>query len=66
MLEIYNTSLTHPTLSKRGLRTQSFGSGSCVKLPGPAIDKPNIYSFDTSYETIFKDLKVSVTLLYIL
>lgn len=47
----------HNLLSKRGLRTQSFGSGSCVKLPGPAIDKPNIYSFDTSYETIFKDLK---------
>jgi RNA polymerase II subunit A C-terminal domain phosphatase SSU72 len=37
---------------------QSFGSGNSVKLPGPSVDKPNIYDFDTtSYEEIYQDLK---------
>jgi len=47
----------HNLLKKRGFRVQSFGTGSCVKLPGPTVDKPNIYSFDTPYQDQFVDLK---------
>lgn len=35
---------------------KSYGSGAQVKLPGSAPDKPNIYSFDTTYDDMFKDL----------
>lgn len=45
---------------KRGYRVQSFGTGSCVKLPGVTVDKPNIYSFDTPYQDQFVDLKVCI------
>ncbi|KAL5251930.1 hypothetical protein ACHWQZ_G014911 [Mnemiopsis leidyi] len=47
----------HNLLQKRGYRVQSFGTGSCVKLPGVTVDKPNIYSFDTPYQDQFVDLK---------
>jgi RNA polymerase II subunit A C-terminal domain phosphatase SSU72 len=42
--------------SKRGLAVRSFGSGQQVKLPGTSLEKPNVYSFDTSYEFMYKDL----------
>lgn len=47
----------HNLLKKRGYKVQSFGTGNKVKLPGPTIDAPNIYSFDTSYAEQFRDLK---------
>jgi len=46
----------HNFMSKRGLTVKSFGSGQQVKLPGPSLDKPNIYTFDTPYEHMYKDL----------
>lgn len=42
--------------SKRGFNVKSFGSGVQVKLPGPAPDRPNIYSFETTYDEMYKDL----------
>ncbi|KAI1732205.1 ssu72-like protein [Ditylenchus destructor] len=48
----------HFFLAKRGFRVESFGSGNSVKLPGPAVDRPNVYDFDsTTYEEIYSDLK---------
>jgi len=42
--------------SKRGFNVRSFGSGTHVKLPGLAPDRPNIYDFNTTYDEMFKDL----------
>ena len=46
----------HNALQKRGFQVRSFGSGNCVKLPGPTIDKPNIYDFGTPYEQMYQEL----------
>lgn len=47
----------HQLLHKRGYNVASFGTGSSVKLPGASLDKPNVYSFNVSYEEQYRDLK---------
>eukprot|EP01147_Barroeca_monosierra_P010332 gene10332-2473_t len=37
----------HLFLRDRGFDVKSYGTGSCVKIPGPSIDRPNMYEFDS-------------------
>uniref|UniRef100_A0A914C1V0 RNA polymerase II subunit A C-terminal domain phosphatase SSU72 n=1 Tax=Acrobeloides nanus TaxID=290746 RepID=A0A914C1V0_9BILA len=55
----------HSFLQQRGFKVQSFGSGNSVKLPGPSIDRPNVYEFDSiTYDSIYNDLKNKDSYLY--
>lgn len=54
----------HEALQRAGLSVFSSGTGSAVRLPGPSIDRPNIYTFGTPYDAMYKDLAQKDTRLY--
>ncbi|EGD72210.1 RNA polymerase II subunit A domain phosphatase SSU72 [Salpingoeca rosetta] len=55
----------HLFLKQRGFNVESYGTGSCVKIPGPSIDRPNVFEFDSiSYDEMYKQLEAQNKALY--
>lgn len=47
----------HNYLMRHGFQVKSYGTGSSVRLPGPSLDRPNVYQFQTPYEKMYDDLR---------
>ncbi|GBG65765.1 hypothetical protein CBR_g52356 [Chara braunii] len=47
----------HALLKKQGFDVASYGTATHVKLPGPSIREPNVYSFGTPYVQMHEELK---------
>ena len=47
---------SHKQLMDAGYDVHSFGTGTAVRLPGPSVDKPNVYEFGTPYQVMYDDL----------
>jgi RNA polymerase II subunit A C-terminal domain phosphatase SSU72 len=55
----------HLRLSLANYPVLSFGTGSLVRLPGPSINQPNVYPFNsTSYESMYQELSAKDPRLY--
>ncbi|OJJ46974.1 hypothetical protein ASPZODRAFT_131890 [Penicilliopsis zonata CBS 506.65] len=55
----------HLKLSTVSFPVISFGTGSLVRLPGPTITQPNVYSFNTtSYNQMYEELQSKDERLY--
>ncbi|KAL7677357.1 hypothetical protein ACOME3_003593 [Neoechinorhynchus agilis] len=48
----------HNYMRTKGFNVRSFGTGKRVRLPGLSAEKPNIFSFDVSYESMYQRLSV--------
>jgi RNA polymerase II subunit A C-terminal domain phosphatase SSU72 len=47
----------HKVLTEAGMDVVSYGVGTCVRLPGPNRQEPNVYEFGTPYKAILADLR---------
>ncbi|KAJ8904791.1 hypothetical protein NDN08_001306 [Rhodosorus marinus] len=55
----------HDLFLKNGFDVKSYGTGSSVKLPGQSMHQPNVYGFNTPYQTMLEELEAQDKDLYV-
>jgi len=56
---------SHALFLKKGYNNvRSYGTSQQCKLPGPSIDKPNVFPFGTQYKVMYETLKAQNPELY--